>query len=326
MKALALLSGGLDSTLAIKLVLDQGIDVIALNFTSPFYLCNQKGRCFAPEVAKKFKIPLKVINKGKEYLRMIRKPKYGYGSGMNPCIDCRIFILRKAKKYANKIGAKFIFTGEVLGQRPMSQHMRALRIIEKEAGLEGKILRPLSAKLLPLTEAERKGWVDRNRFMSIKGRSRKAQIRLAKKLGINDYPWPAGGCLLTHKEFANKLRDLFKHKKRVRLKDVELLKVGRHFRLGNNKIIVGRNKEENEKLMRLKNKTDYVFEVPNTGSPTTILQGRKTGRAVRLAARLTATYSDAKEERVLVRYGKEKLNKEVMVSQLKGEEIERIRI
>ncbi|HHE36697.1 MAG TPA: DUF814 domain-containing protein, partial [Candidatus Woesearchaeota archaeon] len=121
-------------------------------------------------------------------------------------------------------------------------------------------------------------------------------------------------------------RDLFKHKKRVRLKDVELLKAGRHFRLGNNKIIVGRNKEENEKLMRLKNKTDYVFEVPNTGSPTTILQGRKTSRAVRLAARLTATYSDAKEERVLVRYGKEKLNKEVMVSQLKGEEIERIRI
>ncbi|MCP2604965.1 7-cyano-7-deazaguanine synthase, partial [Candidatus Aminicenantes bacterium AH-873-B07] len=159
MKALALLSGGLDSTLAVKLVLEQGIDVIAIKFTSPFCLCNQKGKCYAIEVAKKFDIPIKVINKGKEYLKIIKNPKYGYGSGMNPCIDCRIFMLRKAKKYAKELGAKFIFTGEVLNERPMSQHFKALKIIEKEAGLKGKIVRPLSAKLLPKTEAEKKGWI-----------------------------------------------------------------------------------------------------------------------------------------------------------------------
>lgn len=326
MKALALLSGGLDSTLAVKLVLDQGIDVVALNFTSPFCLCNQKGKCFAVEAAKKFKIPFKTINKGKEYLRILRKPKYGYGSGMNPCIDCRIFMFKKAKKYANKIGAKFIFTGEVLNQRPMSQHRKALRIIEEEAGLKGKIVKPLSAKLLPETQAEKKGWIDRNKLLGVRGRSRKPQIALAKKLKISDYPCPAGGCLLTYKEFANKVRDLFKYKKRIDFKDIELLKVGRHFRHDKNKIIVGRNKEENERLIKLKNKTDYVFEVPDIGSPITVLQNKKTRKAIELAARLASRYSDAKGNKVLVKYGKGKLNKEVVVNQIKDKEIERLRI
>lgn len=178
MKALALLSGGLDSTLAAKLILNQGIEVVALKFTSPFCLYDQKGKCYALGVAKEFKIPLKIVNKGKEYLRIIRKPKFGYGSGMNPCIDCRIFMLKKAKRYAREIGARFIFTGEVLKERPMSQHRGALKIIEKEAGLEGKIVRPLSAKLLPETEAERKGWIDRNKLLGIRGRGRKPQIAL----------------------------------------------------------------------------------------------------------------------------------------------------
>lgn len=213
MKALALLSGGLDSTLAVKLMLDQGIYVEAINFVTPFCLCRRSG-CGAYEVAKRFNIPLKVVTVGLDYLRVVRKPKFGYGRGMNPCIDCRIFMLKKAKKYAKETGASFIFTGEVLDERPMSQHRKALEIIEKEAGLKGKILRPLSAKLLPQTEAEIKGWVDRTKLLGIRGRSRKKQIELAKKFGINDYPCPAGGCLLTYKEFANKLKELFNLKRK----------------------------------------------------------------------------------------------------------------
>jgi len=325
-KAVALLSGGLDSTLAVKLMLDQGIDVTALKFTSPFCMCDQKGRCYALEVSKKFKIPLKVMKKGDEYLMIVRKPKFGYGSGMNPCIDCRIYTLKKAKEYSRKIGAKFIITGEVLNQRPMSQHMRALKVIEKEAGLEGMLLRPLSAKLLPKTEAESKGWVKRGKLLAIEGRTRKPQIALAEKLGITDYPSSGGGCLLTSKEFANKVRDLFKHQRKVTMEDMQLLKFGRHFRFGENKIIVGRNEKENNALLKLKKKSDYAFDVPNFGSPITILQNKKTERAIKLAAQLTAAYSDAKKDRVLVKYGRKKLSGKITVTPMSREQIDKLRV
>ncbi|HUT17226.1 MAG TPA: hypothetical protein VMW84_02890, partial [Acidobacteriota bacterium] len=291
-KALALLSGGLDSTLAAKLILKQGIDVAAINFVSPFCLC-KKGGCGATEAAKQLGVPLKVVNVGDEYLKMVRKPKHGYGRNMNPCIDCRIFIVKKAKKYAKEIGASFIFTGEVLDERPMSQHFKAMKIIEEETGLKGKILRPLSAKLLPETVSEKKGLVNREKLLDVRGRSRKPQIKLAEKFNIKDYPCPAGGCLLTYKEYANKLRDLFKHKKRCSMADVSLLKVGRHFRFGENKIIVGRNEAENKILTAERARNDYYFEVPDVGSPITILQGAKTKNAIRAAAALTAFYSDA---------------------------------
>jgi tRNA U34 2-thiouridine synthase MnmA/TrmU len=325
-KALALLSGGLDSTLAVKLIQDQGIDVVALKFSSPFCLCDHGGKCFALESARKFGIPLKTMYKGEDYLKVLRKPKFGYGSGMNPCIDCRIYMLKKAKEYAEEIGARFIFTGEVLDERPMSQHYKALKIIERAAGLEGKIVRPLSAKLLPETEPEKRGWVDRNQLLDIRGRSRKPQMALAKKLEITNYPCPSGGCLLTYKEFANKVRDLFKHKRSVTLKDVELLKVGRHFRLGESKLIVGRNETENKILLRLKNKTDYVFEVPDCGSPITILQDKKLKEAIEFAARLTAAYSDAEGEKILVKYGKLKLSREITVTPISEQEISKFRI
>ncbi|MEM2910887.1 MAG: hypothetical protein QW146_00085 [Candidatus Bathyarchaeia archaeon] len=325
MKALALLSGGLDSTLAVKLILDQGIHVEAVNFVTPFCLC-RRGGCGAYEVAKRFNVPLKVMNVGLDYLRVVRKPKFGYGRGMNPCIDCRIFMLKRAKKYAKEIGASFIFTGEVLGERPMSQHRKALEIIEKEAGLKGKILRPLSAKLLPKTEAEIKGWVDRKKLLDIRGRSRKKQIELAKKSGINDYPCPAGGCLLTYKEFANKLKDLFNHKKKISLKDIQLLKVGRHFRYGKNKIIVGRNQNENELLLKLKAKSDYAFEAQGCGSPITLLQGPKTKGAIEKAAQLTAFYSDRKTGKVNVKFGREKLEKQIVVNIPTKEEVEAIKV
>lgn len=326
MKALALLSGGLDSALAIKLIKDQGIDVVALNFVSPFYLCNQKGRYTAIDVAKNLKVPLKIMDKGEEYLHLIRKPKYGYGKNLNPCIDCRIFIFKKAKEYAKKIGAKFIFTGEVLDERPMSQHRKALEIIEKEAGLKGRLLRPLSAKLLPETEAEKKSWIDRNKLLAIRGRSRKPQFELVRKFKLKGYASPGGGCLLTFKEFADKLRDLFKHKEKITRNDIILLKTGRHFRFDKNKIIVGRNEGENKQLLKLKQKSDIVFEVKGYMGPITLLQGPKTKKAIELAAKLTARYSDADRDKVLVKYVNEKLDKEVVVNQIRDKETEQLRI
>ncbi|HVP92969.1 MAG TPA: hypothetical protein VMS94_04430 [Acidobacteriota bacterium] len=325
MKALALLSGGLDSTLAVKLILNQGIEVETINFVTPFCLC-KKGCSGTAEVAKKFHIPLKIVSVGEDYLKILRSPKYGYGRNMNPCIDCRIFMLKQAKKHAKETGASFIFTGEVLDERPMSQHQKALNIIEKEAGLEGKILRPLSARLLPETEAEKKGWVDRAKLLDIRGRSRKKQIALAKEFAITDYPCPAGGCLLTYKEYADKLRDLFEHKKRVSLKDVQLLKVGRHFRLGRNKIIVGRNENENKLLTQQKPNGDYYFEAQNCGSPITLLQGPKTSKAIETAARLTAYHSDQKTGEVLIKFGNESLDKSVTVTVPSKEKVDELRI
>ena len=192
-KAIALLSGGLDSTLAVKLVLDQGIQVEALNYVTPFCQCNRKGRCEAARVADEFGIPCKTIAVTDEFFELIRHPKHGYGSGMNPCLDCRILMFSRARQRMEETGADFVFTGEVLGERPMSQRRDAMRIIERESGLEGRLLRPLSAKLLPPTHPEQEGLVDREKLLSISGRSRKPQMALAKELGIYDYPCPAGG-------------------------------------------------------------------------------------------------------------------------------------
>ena len=324
-KALALFSGGLDSILAAKLILNQGIDVAAVIFVTPFHL-RKNGGCGAAEAARQLGVPLKIVNVGDEYLKMVRKPKHGYGRNMNPCIDCRIFILKKAKKYAKEIGASFIFTGEVLDERPMSQHSKAMKIIEEEAGVKGKILRPLSAKLLPEIGMEKKGIVDRKKLLGIRGRSRKPQIKLAEGFNIKDYPSPAGGCLLTCKEYADKLRDLFKHKKRCSMADVSLLKVGRHFRFGENKIIVGRNEAENNLLAAEKARNDYYFEVPDVGSPISVLQGAKTKNAIGVAAALTAFYSDAKDDKVTVNFGRERLDKSIIVWVPTRAEVEKLRV
>jgi tRNA U34 2-thiouridine synthase MnmA/TrmU len=324
-KALGLLSGGLDSILATEIIQKQGIEVTAFNVRSPFCLCKKDG-CAAVDAAKQLNVPLKVVAAGNDYLRMLRNPKHGYGRNMNPCIDCRIFLMRKAKRYAEEIGAAFIFTGEVLDERPMSQHYPAMMLIEKEGGLKGKVLRPLSARLLPETEAEKKGLVDRSKLMDIQGRSRKLQFKLAEEFSIKDYPCPAGGCLLTCEEYAKKIRDLFTYKKHVSMSDIALLRVGRHFREGKNKIVVGRNEAENKLLVARKTPSEYHFELPTIVGPTTILQGPKTKKAIEVAAKLTAYYSDAKTGEVKVNFGRATLEKSLTVAVPTEAEVEKMRV
>jgi len=254
-KALALLSGGLDSTLAVKLMIEQGVEIRAVNFISPFCNCTpQKSGCKhqASKVAAEFGIEISVIPKGMDYMRIVESPPHGHGRGMNPCIDCRIYMLRKAKEMMASIGASFVITGEVIGQRPMSQRRQQIELIEKESGLAGLILRPLSAQHFPPTLPEQEGLVDREKLLAFSGRSRRPQIELAEDLGVKDYPCPAGGCLLTDPMIAQRLRDLFAHVPDYGLNDLQLLKIGRHFRLPSGfKVILGRNQEENEKLALL---------------------------------------------------------------------------
>ena len=325
-KAISLLSGGLDSILATELIRRQGIEVICFNVKTPFGIPKKDGTSEATVAANQLKVPLKVLPVEADYIRMLRNPKHGYGKNLNPCVDCKIFILKKAKKYAKEIGADFIFTGEVLGERPMSQHYPALKTIAKEAGLEGKLLRPLSAQLLPQTVAEKKGLVDRNKLLRIQGRSRKPQMQLAKEYGITSYPSPAGGCLLTCEEYAKKLSDLFENKKHITAEDVAVLRVGRHFRLGKNKIVVGRNETENKFLIARKTKSEYYFELPEIVGPITILQGPKTKKAIQTAAQLTAFYSDAKTAQVKVGFGRESLNQSLVVSIPEKTNLEKIRV
>jgi tRNA U34 2-thiouridine synthase MnmA/TrmU len=292
-KAVAMLSGGLDSTLAVKLILDQGIEVVAVNFVSPFCNCNRKGRCESRHVAEKLNIELKVFSVGEDYIRLIRNPRHGYGKNMNPCLDCRIFMLSKAKQFMEQIGASFIFTGDVLGQRPMSQRRDAMRLIEREAGLEGRLLRPLSAKLLPPTLVEGVV-VDRDKLMDIQGRSRKSQMQMAQGYGINDYACPAGGCLLTDPQFAQRLKDLFAHTEHSGLNDMQLLKLGRHFRLSHKaKAIVGRDEQENKRLVNLHRADDLCLWTLDYPGPVTLLQGEQNPETLAQAAALVARYSDA---------------------------------
>ena len=294
-KAIAMLSGGLDSTLAAKLIMEQGIELEAINFLTVFCNCTHRGEtCLASKsAADKLGIKLKVFEISKEYFDIIRKPKHGYGSNLNPCLDCRILTFKKAAEYMRQNGASFIITGEVLGQRPMSQRRDAMRIIERDSGLEGLILRPLSAKMFEPTIPEKTGVIDREKLLDIKGRSRKPQIQLAKELHINDYPCPAGGCLLTDEGFANRMRDLMRHKPDFEINDVQLLKVGRHFRLSSGvKLVAGRDKNENEKLLDLAQDSDLSFYPTSAKGPIGIGKGIFEGDDILTASRIIARYSD----------------------------------
>ena len=332
MKAIALLSGGLDSTLAAKVVMEQGVELEALNFLTVFCTCTNRGEtCLASQKAvENLGIPLRVFNVSEDYLNVVKLPQHGYGRNMNPCIDCRIFMLKKTKAYMEEVGAAFIVTGEVLGQRPLSQRKDAMRLLEKEAGLEGFILRPLSAKVLPTTLPEKEGWVDRGKLLNISGRSRKPQIELAKYFGIRDYPCPAGGCLLTDPGFAKRMKDLMLHIPDFSLNDVHLLKMGRHFRLSHLvKLIVGRNEEENQKIETFLQEKDILLKVSSFAGPLSLLRGEPDEGDIEKAAAITVHYSKAKNlEKVEVTYSfaDEDQYRSLSVSPILREDIERVMI
>lgn len=291
MRALCVFSGGLDSMLAAALIRAQGIDVLALFFETPFF---QSGR--ARKSAESMDLPIKVVDITDRHLEVVRNPRHGYGRNMNPCIDCHTLMIRIAGEMMGEEEARFVVTGEVLGQRPMSQNKGSLEIVATESGLGRLLVRPLSAKHLPITIPEEKGWIDRERLMDIKGRSRKPQMELAKTFGITDYPTPAGGCLLTDPIFSRRLRDLISFEHRLLPGELELLKVGRHFRISPDaKLVVGRNQQENQTIGQLASHRDVLLTCRSVPGPTAVLLGRPSRETVEMAAAITASYSDAKE-------------------------------
>jgi len=295
-KIVALLSGGLDSQLAVRMMQEQGFDVSAVAIKTPFcdFDCGRGCGFEIRERADDLNVNLKTVYLGDEYIEMLKHPKYGIGAGFNPCIDCRSMMFEAAKKHMEEIGAEFIISGEVLGQRPMSQHAPALRTIEKETGLLGKIVRPLSAALLPETDPEKNGLIKRENLGMIKGRTRKAQLDMAKKYGIENPPNAGGGCLLTDPTFGLRAKDLFEHVETPTINDIDLLKIGRHFRLDNEtKFVVGRNKDENEMIKAIALPNDILLEARDYMGPVSILRGKYAEKHIEFVSSVTLRYSDS---------------------------------
>lgn len=299
-RAVALLSGGLDSVLAVIVMRGQGIEISAVRFTMPFESGSRRVQPLSDwhrSVGERWGFDITIHRLGREMLDIVKHPKHGHGKNVNPCIDCRILMLREAKKYMDSLGAQFLVTGEVVGQRPMSQKKDMLYHIEKEAGVPGLIVRPLSARLLRVTLPEEQGIIRREDLFDMSGRSRRGQIALARAFGLTDYPAPAGGCLLTDPIFAFRLRELLFHDAEPSLRDIELLKVGRHFRFSRRcKIIVGRNKAENARIESLAQEEEVLLRVVGFGGPTTLVTGDATDEALRCAASICVRYSDAGED------------------------------
>jgi tRNA U34 2-thiouridine synthase MnmA/TrmU len=296
--AIALYSGGLDSTLAIILMLRQNIRVTALTFLTQFG-CDimDKSSCGSDPypAAKKFGFEVKLMHLGEKFIEMVKAPEHGYGKNMNPCIDCRILMLREARQFMEMVGADFIITGEVLGQRPMSQMRPSLNMIEKASSLKGLLVRPLSGRLLEETIPEKKGVIDRELMENISGRSRKRQMELAREFGLESYPAPAAGCLLTDIGYSNRLRDLLRQTGDISANDLNLLRVGRHFRLNEKvKLIVGRDESDNDKIEKYSGPDQIRLEALGTGSPVALLIGDVTDADIQLAASITARYCDKK--------------------------------
>lgn len=299
MKAIALISGGLDSILAARVVKEEGIEVIPVHFKIPFCHLQQESNLQSLDrlIKEVLGMDLKKIDIGKDFLGLIENPRHGFGANMNPCIDCKILMLSKAKELLPSLDASFVVTGEVLGQRPMSQNKPALNIIAKKSGLEGLVLRPLSAKVLAETMPEAKGWISRARLLNFSGRTRKPQIALADKYKIKGYAQPAGGCLLTYKDFSKRLADLMNHKI-LSLENVELLKFGRHFRLSPEaKLVVGRNEKENNILFGLAQANDYLFfPQEDLAGPHSLGRGCFSPELIRLACGITRYHCDLKDD------------------------------
>ena len=287
-KAVGIFSGGLDSILAVKVLQQQGIELLCVTFVTPFFsatssLC-QKDR---------LGIHLEIHDITTLHMKMLKNPPHGYGSNINPCIDCHALMFRVAGQIMEREGAQFLFSGEVLGERPFSQTKGALRVVARESGYKDLILRPLSAKLLDETTPEKEGWVDRSQLLDLQGRSRKRQMDLAKHFGIDEYPAPAGGCKLTEPHFSKRLRDLLLYDPDPSRRDLELLSLGRHLRWNAEaKIIIGRNHDENERIKALCDPEDILLWVKGVPGPTVLIRTVHPKDVLLFAARAAAHYSD----------------------------------
>ncbi len=266
-RALLLFSGGLDSLLAAEILKRQGIEVTALHFSSCFFDSRP-----VKKAARERGLKLKVVDLSQEHLVLVKSSRYGCGKGMNPCLDCRILMLSRARELMSQGRFDFVATGEVLGERPMTQQKKTMKLVEKESGLQGFLLRPLSAGLIQITVPEKQGWIDGRKLYAFSGRSRQQQIRLAKKFGLTDYPSPGGGCLLTDPEFSQKLRELLKIYSRADLNDIEILKNGRQVWEGKVKIVIGRDEKENRALDKLAQSGDLLIALESIPGPTALLR------------------------------------------------------
>lgn len=329
-KVVALLSGGLDSQLAVRMMQEQGFEVSAVAIKTPFcdFDCGRGCGFEIRERADDLNVNLKTVYLGDEYIEMLKHPKHGIGAGFNPCVDCRTMMFDAAKKHMEEIGAEFIISGEVLGQRPMSQHAPSLRTIEKDSGLVGKIVRPLSAGLLPETDPEKNGLIKRENLGMIKGRTRRAQLEMAKKYGIENPPNAGGGCLLTDPSFGLRAKDLFAHTETPTINDIDLLKIGRHFRLDEQtKFVVGRNKDENEMIKAIALPDDILLQARDHMGPVSILRGKNADVYVKFAASITLRYSDApKGEQASITITKNNTVKEIITEHAEEESYIKFRI
>jgi len=311
-RAVALISGGLDSMLAAKVIMDQGIDVEGVNFYTGFCVeghthalrrteQDRQKRNNALWVAQQLGIKLHIVDVIEEYKDVVLNPKHGYGAANNPCLDCKIFMVKKAQAWAFMQAHQFdfIITGEVMGQRPMSQRKQTLPLIATESGVEDRLLRPLSAKHLPATLPEREGWVDRTKLHAFHGRNRKPQIALAKQLGISDWSQPSGGCcFLTNAQYSSKLSDLWtsRGQRNYELDDIMLLKVGRHIRpVSKFKVIVGREEGENKFLEGYKNTFISLLPLSHRG-PFALIDGSADAQGVQLAVSILGRYSQGRDD------------------------------
>ncbi len=311
-RALGLCSGGLDSILAGLVLKQQDIEVAWITFETPFFSAAK-----ARAAARQTGIPLTVREITPAYIEMLRNPPCGYGRQMNPCMDCHALMFRLAGEWMRSQGFDFLFSGEVVGQRPMSQTKSSLRYVEKHSGFDGYILRPLSARRLPATIPEKEGWVDRERLLDFSGRSRKPQIGLAAEFGITDYPAPAGGCLLTDPGYVRRLKDLFDHQVETSTADLELLKHGRHFRLdAATKIIVGRTQQDNQCIQDLHDPDrETTLKVMDFPGPIVAVRGHPSADMLHRAAAICAGYSKASQEPVV----------KVLVAGPDGEQVLKVR-
>lgn len=330
-KAIGLISGGLDSLLATLILREQGIDIIGVNFYTGFCIYEMQKRKGLPpssdpmEIVRNAGVEVKMVDISTEFMEMVMKPEHGYGKFSNPCIDCRIMMLKKAKEIMREEKADFIFTGEVAGERPMTQQFRQLKLIEQQSSCKGILLRPLSAKILPPTEPEKRGIVDRSKLYGIKGRSRRIQLQLAKKFGLEKFPQPAGGCcFLTDETFARRFFDLKSHLNMDRLTqdEVSLLTTGRHFRLSEEvKLIVGRNEAENRLLEQFSDRFPIV-KISTFQGPLGLIYGRPSEDEIKKAGGIILRYSKSKDKEVSV-VDPEGKQEKINVTPMPPEEVEK---